>query len=246
MGLVNQATNILDRVINLERGLDALRKMAGLTSAIISRGGLTLLNDSFIKMVSTAGYRIFFVGKDDVSGLQTFELRRDNGSLVMQLYATGGQQFWGLYARSGSGIALVADDAVSGVGLARPWLSHPLYPLFSMAQNSVYSYLNLPVASVTAETTLWSGRIPSVTHPRVEVDGLWGQASGVNNSTYRLKINGTTVGTWNETGLTGARRGPFNVVPYIDNDFVGVDLTCVASGTGNVACQVYGLAQRQT
>lgn len=245
MGLVNQATNLLDRVINLERGLEAVRKLAGLTSAIISRGGLTLLNDSFIKMVSSLGYQIFFVGPDPVTGRQTFELRRDNGSLVMRLYDFGGQQYWGLYDRSGSGIAWVADDATTGVGLARPWLSHPLYPFFSLP-SGLYSYASVGVASVTSETVLWSGRIPSVTHPRVEIDGVWGQASGANNSTYRLKLNGNTIGTWNETGLAVGRRGPFDVVPYIDASYAGIDLTCVASGSGSVACQVVGFAQRQS
>lgn len=241
MGLVNQATNILDRVVNLERGLEAVRKLAGLTSAIISRGGLSLLNDSFIKMVSSLGFQIFYVGPDS-GGVQTYELRRDNGSLVMRLYKVAGQQFWGLYDRQGN--ILFSDDAVSGFGIASPWISVPMYPFFTMASATTYSYMNLPVASVASETVLWSGRIPQVSHGFIGADGVWGQASGSNSSTYRLKVNGTTVGTWNETGLAVGNRGPFDIHTFLNFLWVGVDLTVQASGSGNVAAQVVGCTSR--
>lgn len=38
---VNQPSNIIDRVIALERELASVRKKVGLSSAVIARGGLT-------------------------------------------------------------------------------------------------------------------------------------------------------------------------------------------------------------
>lgn len=42
MGLINQPTNLVDRVIDLERAVNEIRKMAGLTSAIMGGGSLTV------------------------------------------------------------------------------------------------------------------------------------------------------------------------------------------------------------
>lgn len=244
MGLLNEPSNLLDRMVKLERGLEAVRKLAGLTSAIISRGGLTLLNDSFIKMISSLGFQILYIGPGSVAGKQIIEIRRHNGSLVFAttVHMPNGEQFWALTDRGGR--ILISDDADSGVGLASPWFSVPLYPYFSMAASSTWPYMNLPVASVTSETVLWSGRIPQMLHGFVGIDGVWGQASGSNSSTYKLKLNGTTVGTWSPPALEVAAKGPFNANAFIGQQWVGVDLTVQASGTGNVACQVAGCATR--
>lgn len=42
MGLINQPTNLVDRIIDLERAVNEIRKMAGLTSAIVGGGSLTV------------------------------------------------------------------------------------------------------------------------------------------------------------------------------------------------------------
>lgn len=243
MGLINQATNLVDRVINLERGLEAVRKLAGLTSAIISRGGLTLINDSFIKMVSSLGFQIVYIGPSDVSGKQIIEIRRHNGTFVLRtaVYAPTGEQYWAMYDRNGN--ILISDDAFSGYGLANPWLSYPLYPRFSMAAG-IYLYMFVPVASVTSETVIWDGRIPALHHGFVGIDGIWGQATGSNSSTYRLKLNGTTVGTWNETGIVAGSRGPFDVHTFMNNQWISVQLTVQASGSGDVGAQVLGFTCR--
>lgn len=244
MGLINQATNVIDRIVDLERGLEAIRKLAGLTSAIISRGGLTLLNDSFIKMVSSLGFQIVYIGPGTVAGKQIIEIRRHNGSLVLRtgVYIPNGEQFWALYDRNGN--ILVSDDAASGYGLANPWLSVFMSTRFSMAQNTVWPYMYLPVASVAGETVLWEGRIPWMHHGFIGLDGVWGTATGSNSSTYRLKLNGTTVGTWNETGIAAGVRGPFDVHTYLGFQWIGVQLTVQASGTGDVAAQILGVACR--
>lgn len=227
----------------LRRELEELQRRT-LYSAAIGAGGLRIHNGGSITMESAAGVQVLYVGPDS-NGVQTLQLRRDNGSLVMGLYTNGTQQYWALYDRTGT--AWVADDSVTGTGLARPWLSISLYKLFDSGVAAPYAYSNLPASQITTETTLWSGRIPLVSHPRVEVDGIWGQASGANNTTFRLKVQGVTVGTWTQNATFAvARRGPYDVTPYINNSFAGIEVTAVSTGTGNVACQVLGCALRQS
>lgn len=232
------------RFAEMQTQIEELRAARGLEAASISSGGLRLLDDAFFKMMSGLGFQIVYIGPSDVTGKQIIELRRHNGSLVLRtaVNPANGEQYWAMYDRNGN--ILLSDDSQSGYGLANPWLSIPMYPLFSMAQNSVYQYMNLPVSSVTSETILWSGRIPQMHHGFIGIDGLWGAASGSNSSTYRLKLNGTQVGTWNQTGLAFTSKGPYDAKSFLNYQWVAVELTVQASGTGSVAAQVFGCACR--
>lgn len=243
MALNNQSSNLLDQIKDLRRQIEELRKSSGLSSAILRGGGLTLLDDSFLRMVDETGVEIVYFGPDG-SGRQIMRIRREGGSDVMWTgFTLAGNQFWRLTDRFNR--ELFSDDTENG-GIARPWLDITLYPKFSVAASSVYSYMNLPVASVTTETTVWEGRIPMVTHPFLVVSGTFGQASGSNSSTYRLKVNGVTVGTWAETTVVNVNRGPYNVASSLGLANVPVTITAEATGTGNIGCQIYSLYQRQT
>lgn len=244
MGKVNQPSNLLDRIKRLERQVAEQYKKIGLQNARIDSGGLTLTNDAFFRMVDDMGFEIVYFGPD-TNGKQIIRIRREGGSLVFYTAFTGGQQYWRLVDRFG--MELFSDDTLTG-GMASPWLSVPMYPLFSMAASSVYAYMNLPVASVVTETVLWRGRIPLVTHPFMSVSGIFGQASGSNSSTFNLKLGfpATTVGTWSETTVVDAIRGPFNVTAYMNLVQMPVQVTATATGTGNVGCQLFSLYQRQT
>ncbi|WP_154697074.1 hypothetical protein [Lentzea guizhouensis] len=234
---------MLDRIKHIEAELKRLRSSIGLSSATITRGGLTLLNDAFLRMVDTDETEIVYIGPDS-QGRQIIRIRREGGGDVMWTgFSVAGNQFWRLTDRFNREI--ISDDTEVG-GIARPWLAIPLYPKFTMAASAVHSYMNLPVASVVTETTLWEGRIPMVTHPYMVVSGIFGQATGSNTSTYRLKVNGTTVGTWAETSVVNVNRGPFYVAASLSQSNVPVTITAEATGSGNIGCQVYSLYQRQT
>jgi hypothetical protein len=243
VGLELQPGNTLERLKNLEQRVTEMFKKIGLASATIRSGGLTLLDDAYFRVVDDNDVEIVYFGPDD-QGRQIIRIRREGGGDVMWTgFTLAGNQFWRLTDRFNG--ELFSDDTENG-GIARPWLATPLYPKFTVAASSVYSYMNLPVASVASETTLWEGRISMVTHPFMVVTGVFGQASGSNSSTYRLKLNGVTVGTWNETTIVNANRGPYNVAASLGLANVPVEVTAVASGTGNIGCQIYSLYQRQT
>ncbi len=131
-------------------------------------------------------------------------------------------------------------------GLAEPWLPVLMYPRFS-EPSGLYSYRARPT-DVT-ERTLWEGRIGFLSHPRIQVDGVWGAASGTNTTRYRMKIGGVTVGTWDQAGLSISVAGPFTTTlgAPLRSTNVGIEITAqTLSGSGDYACQVWACYQRQT
>ncbi|MBB5853985.1 hypothetical protein ACFQ05_11810 [Amycolatopsis umgeniensis] len=243
---VNQPSNIIDRVIALERELAAVRKKVGLSSAIITRGGLTLADDSYIRMTDSDGVGILYIGPDS-EGKQRFVLRREGGATLMFTAGSAqfGRDYWAM--TDSSGRIIVSDSAETGIGLARPFLPIPLYPQFvphtytedpDIGETS--DYMSINVSKLAGETVLWAGRA-SVSHPWVTIDGTWGWAIGQPNVTYRLKFNGTEVGSWAvNAGAVTTRQGRFSVSEFTGQDWVDVQVTASASGSGVIACQVLG------
>jgi hypothetical protein len=198
--------------------------------------------------VSNGDARILYVGPD-LTGRPVFELRNGlpgvSAKFVLRtFYLSNGALIWALYDTAGN--IIVSADGLSG-GLARPWLPVPLVQCFTSASSPGIPTVNAPVAGV--ETLLWEGRV-CVSHPRLQVNGTWGQASGSNSGTYRIKLNGTAAGTW--TTAVGASRtsveGPFDITAWLGQDNVTIQLTYTAnaSSTGQVLCAPWAVHQRQT
>ncbi|WP_027945953.1 hypothetical protein [Amycolatopsis taiwanensis] len=81
MGQVNQPSNLLDRIKAVEQQVSKIWKSLGLASATIAAGGLTLLNNAFLKMLGAAGNELLYVGPDD-SGRQVVRIRDANGNII--------------------------------------------------------------------------------------------------------------------------------------------------------------------
>ncbi|MER5388382.1 hypothetical protein [Saccharopolyspora sp. NPDC002686] len=250
MGQVNQPSNLLDRIKRAEAELRRLWKSVGLASATISRGGLTLLQDAFLRMVDDNGTEILYMGPD-TSGKQVLTIRREGGArlLFTQGNEAFGRDFWAL--TDAADRILVSDDAATGVGLARPWLPVPLYQKFvprtisthADGLGEVYSYSTIDASKITGESILWEGRA-SISHPWITVDGLWGPATGTPTVTYRLKVGGVTVAEW--SSALGFRHVTADVSAQVGNDWTVVVITATASGAGVVACQPFGCYFHQT
>jgi len=124
-------------------------------------------------------------------------------------------------------------------GLVNPQFPIVLYPLFRPggAVNDVIYYY---IAS-TANDPSWEGRI-KVSHPYVMIDGIWGPAIGGATATFELRVGGTTVGSWTESSIQVAQRGPFDVRSFLGLDWLRIEVV-MSSTTGplnNVAFQVLG------
>lgn len=128
--------------------------------------------------------------------------------------------------------------------LVEPQWPVVIYPQFQRSEAlGTSGYTTVAAGSLFS----WEGRIRA-SHPRIEIDGVWGQSSGSNTSTYAIKLGGTVVGQWTVGGgLEVARHGPYDITSYIGQDWLKVEVSITASsGTGQVAFQPLGLYFRQT
>lgn len=128
--------------------------------------------------------------------------------------------------------------------LTQPQFPIVLYPLFQSAVaigTSGFSILN------AGTLTSWEGRT-LFNYPKVEIDGIWGQASGSNTTRYELQVVGQTIGFWDVTGTILVQRfGPFDVRNYIGQDWLKVELkTTISTGTGTYAFQPLAFYHRQS
>jgi len=119
-----------------------------------------------------------------------------------------------------------------------------LYPMFqSSVALGANGFAHVPVGTLTT----WEGRV-RVSHPKIEVDGIWGTTSGANTTRYDLLLGGVSVGSWIVSNtIEVARHGPFNISPFIGQDWLKVEIAITSStGAGQVAFQLLGAYFRQT
>lgn len=139
-------------------------------------------------------------------------------------------------------------------GWAEPHLPIVMYPRITppdtVAGNS-WDYMWVSTATAGAEDVIWAGSIGYVSHTRAWIKGVWGGIDG-GTGEYKLKVNGTTVGTWTVAGLSVDTRGPFVIAgpgaaASIGDRESDIELTARRSaGSGRIACQVVHCHQRQT
>jgi len=234
--LVPPDPNFLMAQLNdLRRQIEELRSAKTAESTTV-RGGTIDVRDSSGNVIAQIGLVPSIFGPDTASG---FTLRRPGGNRVLHYEAPG---WFSLYDTAG--VTIVSDDIGAGQGLARPWIPVQLFQMFEQA---------LPTTGNTGGATVapgvlakWEGRA-SVSHPWIEVDGIWGAASGTNTATYQVLLGGESVGSWNTTTGEVSRRGPFNVQKWMYQDWVKVEVAITASsGTGQVNIQPLGCYLRQT
>lgn len=141
---------------------------------------------------------------------------------------------------------LVSSDALTGWGLAKPWLSVPLYPNFvpvipGTASNGAflgYWNINTAASGLTQGCTLWYGEIPLVSHPKLNVDFFGGTASGTVVPTYSLWIGGTQLITWTSSGGFGWDNKQVDLTPWKQFSVVTVEIRVNWTGSGQMAAKV--------
>lgn len=138
-------------------------------------------------------------------------------------------------------------------GIAKPWIPIQLFPKFTVAASTLY--LELARAVDTTERLLFEGHIPYLSHPRIQIYGRWGPASGTNTCRYRLKITDpatsvtTTIGTWDASTLDATVQGPYDptTAAPINTPNLRLQLTAQSlSGSGDYSCQPFSCHLRST
>lgn len=121
-------------------------------------------------------------------------------------------------------------------GLVNPQFPIVLYPQFAnnLLPGAGIGYNRVDVGVLA----YWEGRI-KVSFPFIEVDGIWGIASGAGSVTYDVRVNLTQVGTWTiNSGLVAQKFGPFDVSQFLGFDWLLITVGINASsGTGERAIQ---------
>lgn len=236
------------KVADLERQITELRSARKAQATGVSKGGITLTEDSFIRMVTDLGVEAVYFGPDD-NGRQIFRLRREQDRGIFATGSAGGRDFWALFDNTNH--IIMSDDATTGRGMARPWLPVVLNPRFTPTDNTadtVWQYRRIAVSALASEQTLWDGRA-TISHPYIMLQGTWGQATGTNSCTYRLLVGSEEVGTWSTSGagLLLDWLGPFAISDdLINDDHVRVQIVAQGSGTGTVAAEVNEIYLRQS
>ena len=81
MGQINLPSNLLDRIKRAEQAISDLWKSVGLSSATIAAGGLTLLNNAYLKMLGATGNELLYIGPDG-AGHQVVRIKDAAGNIL--------------------------------------------------------------------------------------------------------------------------------------------------------------------
>lgn len=124
-------------------------------------------------------------------------------------------------------------------GLVNPQFPIVMYPMFR--PNGVASEVQYYYIDSTALNASWEGRIKA-SFPFVEVDGIWGPAGVGRTATFAMRVGGTTIGTWTESTVVVARRGPYDIRSFAGQDWLKIEvvMTATTGALTNVAFQVLG------
>ena len=230
--------DIMRMIADLQRDMRELRAARRLPTSTIdaSQGALRIVD---------GGVEILRIGELDGRYRGTV-IRRRTGQTAFTSWSPAADDpgFVGLYDLHGSGI--FTDDAVSGHGMATPWLSHPV----GMSYNTETSAL-WPGTSSASWTSLWQATIP-LTHPRLRVLALYADSAAGVAGQGRLTIGGVQVGdavtlsgdfAWMDMAVDipdWATRG------YLSEADVTFDARRTGGTAGKVTCAVYSCYGRQS
>lgn len=205
------------------------------------------------------GTAAIFVGPDpdgdvrpDGQPAWVTRMQRNGGQLMFKTNNTSGtvdgsyRQYWAWIDSEGT--TVLSDDAKTGKGLARPWIPVVMQPKFNNAA-ATWSYMTISNSLTHVEQQIWEGFIPLVTHPYFGIAVVAGIASGTSGTpSYNLYIGDqvTPIDSWSSAGIASLTR-TIDISPYVNNTWVQVSLTVVASGTGaQIAAHVKNATLRQS
>lgn len=164
-------------------------------------------------------------------------IRRDDGTVAFEIGTTlSGAQFWSNWDRAGNIVA--SDDAVSGNGLARPWLSIPAVNVLSTS---------IPMSNSASYISTQSSGWVLGQQPYLELQCLLrSDSGGAGNARYT--VNGSPVGSTMSIGAGAfswqAAQAIANPVGY--NAYMRVELQVqLTNGVGSVG-GVLVATQRQS
>ncbi|MER7153756.1 hypothetical protein [Streptomyces lydicus] len=230
-------------VAALKRDVRELRAARRLEQATVGAGGVRIVNGGRHAMDTARGVRMVDIGAisdqrfnhADGSAQQAMWYRREDGSLIFSCYGSGGggPQAWSWRDRTENQV--IADDTVSGAGLARPYLPVQMGPSIQ----SGWDYW--PRNSTTTMAELWRGMIYKQ-QPRVVV--VMDAAMDTSGATgfIEMRINGIAQGSPTSVDFNGNyyTLGPFDLTSFAHMQQVAISVHGRRNtGTGTIRASVY-------
>jgi hypothetical protein len=183
---------LIAQMRDLQRQINDLRGSAAARNTTISGGsGLRITDGGQIRVYDPDGDNIFSVGaltdyppRPDGKPQVGWVMRRDSGELAAYCLTTvsGVKQAWVWTDMAGHGV--LADDVISEVGLAAPYIpwAGGLAQVDAWPSSTSATYEGLHRAQVWRQ------------HPRVEISvGCWATTPGTTGD-VRFVLDGTTIG----------------------------------------------------
>lgn len=224
----------------MARADDLGRTLVGQVNAAAETGDLKFHQGLVLSWNSNTGANVVRIAGSDIANVQ---LLASAGAVVL---APGDPV---MVLKYKSQYFITGKVLTPGAPLAQPQWPIVMYPTFAAIYPANYAAVN---AGVTAK---YIGRA-RISHPKIEVDGIWGNGSGVGSNTYQLRVDNIVVGQWTTTGglvvnhgsvLAGMSTGGFDVTDFIGRDWIGIEVWLSTNGSsGVVAFQPYGVFFRQT
>lgn len=230
------------RLATLEREVRELRAARRLEQATVGAGGVRIVNGGRHTMDTAQGVRMVDIGAitddrfdhQDGSAQQAMWYRREDGTLIFSCFGSGGggPQAWSWRDRSENQV--IADDTVSGAGLARPYLPVQLQPAF----DGGWDYW--PRTSATSMTELWYG-IVYKQQPRLVVACEAAMDTSGATGYIEVRINGVAQGSPTSIGFSAL---PYTLGPYDLGKFAHMQQITVSlmgrrnTGTGAIRAAV--------
>lgn len=222
---------------------EALRELSRKTlhSASIASGGLLVKDGGEVKVEVDDGVYMFYLGPLVSGGvpLRGIVLARENGQQMFANGVSGGDPNKVFFAwKDNAQNILFSDDAASGAGISRPWLSMPTVPVLSSS---------VPVTqSGTFVSTHSTGYVLKL-QPNIELQALL-LSTGTGVGEARFTLNGTQIGS-----TIAISSGDFNwtspinlVSPVAFNSYQRIELQVRRTNAAGSVGGVLVATQRQT
>lgn len=185
------ANYLMQRLANLEREVRELRAARSAEATTIGAGGQTITG-GFLRMLH-AGVEIVFIGRD-ANNTPIFRLRYPDGNTMFFTYLITGEGWYFAWCDQ-QGNILVSSDAISGQGLARPYIPIPWYP-----RDDQYSFYSTTISTSfqTCDEVRWVKQ-----HPIVNLVMSTKTSDGVSTGSWQVLQDGITVVASGSIAATG-------------------------------------------
>lgn len=214
----------------LQRQITALKTALTLESSSIGAGGLRVegeggvtIDGGDLRVIDANGATLVELGELSTGDIG-WTFRFDDGRSLFNRQGDPGRQFWAFWDQSDN--IIVSNDAISGVGLARPFLPYSLVPTENAESGPTHIW---PSTTATTAGTSLLGLVVPVQHPRIHI-GATVVTDGGGTGHWRLRTRLGGVDTVLVDDETGFAEHTVNIPGWGDSISYGEEVALLIDG----------------